>query len=118
RSCRSSPTACSTPGGSSPRTTGATSSRPVVSPGHPDSLHETAAAADEVLEMKKHNMTRWTAFTLACATALLLPAQARAAQGVVLVQTMMSNGAPTTSEVQVTKQHMRADVESPNGRQT
>jgi hypothetical protein len=41
-----------------------------------------------------------------------------AAQGVVIAQTVTANGKPTMNEVQVTQERMRADIDSPNGRQT
>ena len=62
-------------------------------------------------------MTGWKA-TIVAAVAALLPVHVWAAQGVVIAQTVTSNGKPTTSEVQVTQQRMRADIDSPNGRQT
>ncbi len=62
-------------------------------------------------------MTRLTATTVACVAAMI-PVQVWAAQGVVIVQTTTTNGAPTTNEVQLTQQRMRADVDSANGRQT
>ena len=62
-------------------------------------------------------MTGWMATTVACLTAIL-PAQVWAAQGVVIAQTVTTNGKATMSEVQVTQQQMRADIDSPNGRQT
>ena len=62
-------------------------------------------------------MIRWMATTVTCIAALL-PATAWAAPGVVLAQTVTTNGTPTKSEVQVTRQRMRADIDSPNGRQT
>lgn len=62
-------------------------------------------------------MSRSMAMAVACVVAML-PAQARAAQGVMIAQTVTTNGKPTSNEVQVTQQRMRADIESANGRQT
>ncbi len=62
-------------------------------------------------------MTGWKA-TIVAGLMALLPVHVWAAQGVVIAQTVTTNGKPTTSEVHVTQQRMRADIDSPNGRQT
>ena len=56
-------------------------------------------------------MTGWMAAAVACLAAVG-PAQALAAQGVVIAQTVTMTGTPTPSEVQLTQQKMRADIVS------